>query len=124
MKDKIRPYKVWRRVFPKIKLRQGMYVKCAEGRKKEGFLLGRIREIHNYGHLYPSSYKTLELESVPRSIWKRENTVMYEVTETEYIEWGTKEWKKRGFITIILNGRWIRLTKEQAEPLLKAFGVK
>jgi len=119
-KDKA--YKLWKKVFPKIKLRKGMYVKCADGRKAEGFLLGWIRNIHDYSRFYSCSHLTLNLESVPNRIDKRDCTVMCEVTQEEYVEWAKKEWLKRGWVTTYLNGRWIHYSKEEAKAVFKAFG--
>jgi len=116
------PYKVWQKVFPKIKLRKGMYVKCADGRKAEGFLLGRILTIHDYSRFYKISYLTLDLESVPRHIDKRDCTVMCEVTQEEYVEWAKKEWLKRGWFSTYVNGRWIHYSKKEAKAVFEMFG--
>ena len=108
-----KPYKAWKKIFPKIKFKEGMYVKCVDGRKREGFLLGRIKDIF----VYP--LVTLRVETVPQWIDKRDITVMHLITKSEYEQWARKEWEFRGLYPIKVKGSEMYLTKLQIKFVKK-----
>jgi len=114
----VKPFQVWKKIFPNVKLEEGMFVKCEDGRYKDGYLIGQIQSIGNYW--YSISYLPLEIETVPQTIIKRETTVMEIVTEEDYKKWTRKHWKLYGYYSVILNGDQVRLERSVIEHLIKS----
>lgn len=85
--------KVFQKILPMKDLKAGMYVRCMDGRFKGGYLLGKIFDIET---IYYVPYRRVGIETLYHWIYKRDSTIVCEVTEEEYLEWMKKREKNVG----------------------------
>lgn len=109
-RKEIKSYKLWNKLFP-VKIRRGMYVKCEDGRFREGFVIGKVTNILSYSRYYSCLYLAIELKTFPNYIVKRDSTVMCEVTLKEFTEWIKKKEESLGWVSIYLNGEKLRIKR-------------
>jgi len=117
--DKFKPHEAWKKVFPEIRPRTGMYVKCIDGRTRDGFFIGEIISIHR-GR--PSYGRLIRLKTVPYCVTKRAKSIMHKSSKAEYIKWAKKKWISLGKFPVHINGRLMLLKKREIVRIRKVFG--